>query len=29
MDVVRKINHGPANGQTLTPSVTIVRMRRL
>jgi peptidyl-prolyl cis-trans isomerase A (cyclophilin A) len=29
MDVVRRIQMGPANGETLTPAVTIRRVRRL
>ncbi|GAC1402856.1 MAG: peptidylprolyl isomerase [Candidatus Velthaea sp.] len=29
MDVVRKINHAAANGETLTPPVKILRMKRL
>jgi peptidyl-prolyl cis-trans isomerase A (cyclophilin A) len=28
MDIVRKIQMGPATGETLTPAVTIVRVRR-
>jgi peptidyl-prolyl cis-trans isomerase A (cyclophilin A) len=29
MDVVRKIQMGPANGETLTPPVAIIRVRRM
>jgi hypothetical protein len=29
MDVVRSIQDSPANGETLTPAITITRMRRV